>query len=46
MKVLRGGGKFENFDSRYVISDLEELLKNCDNYNKRTDLIINKLIVK
>ena len=45
LKVLNTKGEFKKYDSKYIISDLEGLLKQSDNYNKRTNLIINKLML-
>ena len=44
LRTLEEKGKLEKFDSRYVISDLEGLLKNSDNYIRKRDLLIKKIM--
>jgi Peptidase family M50. len=43
LQVLEKNEGFLELDSKYPISDLEDLLKDCDNYNKKIILIISKL---
>lgn len=44
LKEIEEKGSLKGFNSEYIISDLENLLSNCDNYTVRTKVIIEKLL--